>query len=195
MDKELYYKLQKEEAGEWSGRWADQMINALLDYVANFPKTHSILDIGCNTGRSLFELKKNGYHDILGVDLISEKIKEAQDKDLPAMVCDMHDLSPIREFWGKKFDLCFMSHVIEHSLDPAKAINEMLLTSRRGLIICPIQNDKPLLGTDPHTSPFTSEEEWIDVWTHIADYNSIYHLNRTRLGKEVWTYFIEKKND
>lgn len=43
-------------------------------------KDASILDYGCGYGRSCFQLYDNGYKNIIGVDISTEMIKQAQSK-------------------------------------------------------------------------------------------------------------------
>lgn len=187
MDLDKYIDIQRKEAGEWEGGWADQMVDALLKSVSNLPKDSKILDIGCNFGRSLFELDKNGYKNCYGIDIVPENTLAARKIGLNALTMNMEDLSM---FSDKYFDFAFMSHAIEHSLDPRKAILEMMRVSKSGLIICPIEESRKILVDSPHTSPFYSENEWINLFdkTNIIQINAR-HECKTRLGKEVWTYY------
>jgi len=198
MDEQTYYEVQASEAGTWEGRWADQMVDALLHAVKDLPKEAKILDIGCHTGRSLYELKNAGYTNAVGVDLIEANALEAGKKGLTVLTMNMEDLHILRD---QAFDFGFMSHAIEHSLNPHKAVKEMTRVCKHGLIICPIedmptekqlreQQDKP----SPHTHPFYSNEQWITVWEEAVGYASkLYreasHQEYRRLGREVWTTF------
>lgn len=183
-----YYKLQEEEAGEWSGGWADQMIEALCWYINNYSRHgDTLLDIGCNTGRSLYHIRDN-YPNInaFGVDLIKSKIESAKEKGLNAIEMDMHNL----KFSDKSFNLVFMSHVIEHSLDPKKVIAEAIRVAKNYVfIICPIEDHKQ--DNTPHTSPFLSVEEWLATVDEVAKGYLILNEEKNRLGKEIWTIIVK----
>lgn len=190
IDRDKYIKLQEEEAGEWEGGWADQMLSAFIEYVSSFPKDSRIIDIGCNTGRSLFELNKLEYTNNIGIDIVPSKIETAREKGLNVICLDMHDLS---HFSDDEFDIAFMSHTIEHSIDPVLALSEMHRIAKNGFVICPIEDNKKELGTDPHFSSFISNEEWIQTFEESCKnktYNlEVNHIPKQRLGREVWTFY------
>jgi len=187
MDYNKYYEIQKNEAGEISGGWANQMVNAFKEFLENKNFISKILDIGCAYGTGILEMQKLGYTNLIGIDLIKEKVDYGKNLGLNLFEMDMHNLT----FEDNFFDYSFMSHSIEHSLDPIKSITEMIrVTKKEALIIAPIEESYSTDINSPHTSPFYSEQEWIDLVKKI-DNNSvkIVHKNNFRLGKEVWTYF------
>lgn len=188
MDYNKYLKLQEEEAGTWDGAWADQMLFAFFDALKYYDLESKILDIGCNLGRSLLELNLKGYKNVYGVDLIESKTLHARKLGLNALTANMEDLSI---FSNNYFDFAFMSHAIEHSLNPEKAIEEMLRVSKSGLIICPIEESNKQNTIDtPHTSPFYSAQEWTSLFDKFSNKLKTYnHTMVSRLGKEVWTRY------
>lgn len=188
MDYENYYRIQKEEAGEISGGWANQMIAAFRSFLETKPKDSKILDIGCAFGTGVLTLKNEGWSNITGVDLISEKIKYGLDRGANLIVGDMHNLP----FDDNSFEYSFMSHSIEHSLDPVKAISEMVrVTSREGLIIVPLENtnSKPDANS-PHTSPIISREAWDRILIQLSI--GFITIPKMRMGQEYWSYFTKK---
>lgn len=185
MDLDKYLKIQETDAGEWEGEWANQMLDALFSHVSYLPKDAKILDIGCHTGRSLYELEKAGYSKAYGIDLIESKTKHAKKLGLNALTMNMEDLSM---FSDQYFDFGFMSHAIEHSLNPDKAIKEMLRVCKHGLIICPLDEKESKEENSPHVSPFFSQEEWESFINNIS-IKQLQHKSMKRLGKEIWTTF------
>lgn len=187
MNEKEYYDLQASEAGTWDGAWADQMLEALKESVKDLPKDAKILDIGCHTGRSLFELKKWGFANAVGVDLVTANSMEAGKKGLTVLTMNMENLNMLQD---GGFDFGFMSHAIEHSRDPVKAVKEMTRVCKSGLIICPLEEDKHQPdGPTPHTSPYYTREQWISDWEDGCLIAAISHTDMNRLGKEIWTRF------
>lgn len=188
-----YVKLQREEAGEWEGGWADQMVNAFLESTKDLPKDAAILDVGCHLGRGLYELQRAGFTNAIGVELVPEKVESARERGLTVHQADMHDLSM---FEDEQFDFAFMSHTIEHAMDPLLALQEVTRVSKAGLIICPLDQHVHELGSDPHTSPFTDADQWRDLWNKLTPRFqerqwSLTHTSKMRLGFEVWTEYRE----
>lgn len=112
-------------------------------------KKINVLDVGCNTGKTLFELFRNekNQNEYWGIDINKISLsfaKEYSSKLPPRFHFEKIDISKPR--WnkqlGKKFDLIIFSEVIEH-LYPAHqeiVLKELQkLTSNKGVIIitCP----------------------------------------------------------
>lgn len=189
---EKYYELQKNEAGTLTGAWVDQMVDAFRIFLESKDKNSKILDIGCAYGVGIMAMNKLGYTDIVGVDLVSEKLDHAMKNNLNVKQMDMHDL----QFLENEFDYSFMSHVIEHSIDPVKVVCEMIrVTKKMGFIIAPIEEPNSVpCTTTPHTSPFRSENDWLDVLKQVEKISNISFNTRRlfRMGEEIWTTFSKK---
>lgn len=71
-----------------------------------------ILDFGCGFGQNLLALKKDGYNNIVGVDIEKSVIEFCKSKGL-----DVKDSSNLNEFIKlnqNQFDFVIMSHALEH---------------------------------------------------------------------------------
>lgn len=191
-----YYDLQKNEAGTISGAWVDQMVSAFGEFLSDKEKNSKILDIGCGHGSGMLEMNKLGYNNITGVDLIHEKLEYAKNLGLNVKQMDMHQL----QLSENEFDYSFMSHVIEHSVDPVRVICEMIrVTKNIGFIIAPIEEPNGNSENSPHTYPFRSQEDWHYVLKKVTEktginFNSVFKNTKDgRLGEEIWTTFTKNK--
>jgi SAM-dependent methyltransferase len=73
-------------------------------------KESFILDIGCGYGQFLGAMKKEGYTNLLGIDINSEALTECKKKGIDAEL-----IEDICSFYPKqKFDFIIMNHVLEH---------------------------------------------------------------------------------
>lgn len=97
----------------------------------------NILDIGCGYGSFLFFLKSHGYKNVYGVDLSTEEIKLCKEMfGSYKLYCE--DAFEYVRKTKKKFDVIYLSHVIEHIekdklLDFLNNIRKIL--SKNGLLI------------------------------------------------------------
>lgn len=183
---EQEYKKLQEEGSDWSfgSKWGDQMEEAILEYFAYKSIDSLIIDVGCGEGRGLLALQKLGFTNLKGVDISTPKVLRAtKEYGLDVYECDFHDLSM---FADGQFDYLFCSHAIEHSLVPELVIKEFLRISAAGLVIVPIDPSKqPPLGKSPHTHNFSTVKQWTDLWDSVV----CEHVEKKRLGMEVWTYY------
>lgn len=95
-------------------------------------KKCKILDLGCGEARAYLYLS---HHDYFGLDCCEEALKIADDK-----VADGENLKlgMIEEipFKAKSFDVVFARHILEHSSDINKTLDEILRVLKpRGLLI------------------------------------------------------------
>jgi ubiquinone/menaquinone biosynthesis C-methylase UbiE len=191
VDFNEYYLSQKNDAGEDNGGWTQQMIDAILVFAKNYPKNSKILDLGCHTGRGLEALKNCGYTDLVGVDLIAENVQSVNKFGVSGVQADMHDLSM---FSTNYFDALFMSHAIEHAIDPVKVLKECFRISKDGLIIFPLEEYSLTRCSPPHYYVFRTTEDVFEVIKLTGETNkNIIYEYKNRLGPELWIYFKGKK--
>lgn len=81
---------------------------ALVDYVCEYAKANeSILDICCNQGRFLLELRRHGFTKLYGFDIMGaaiQKLKQSKDYDADLIHVE-HCLA--QEYFADKSDQCF----------------------------------------------------------------------------------------
>lgn len=180
-----YYNDQKNDAGEESGGWANQMIESFLGFVKDKPKDSKIVDVGCYTGVGLAVLRDRGFTNLTGIDLVRENITKLYQKDIVGIALNMEDMSIISDQY---FDILFMHHAIEHCINPRAAIIEAFRISKKGLIVFPIESDKPVVNP-PHYYTFRSVEDVINVVDSITTSKIKRLESKVRLGKELWLYY------
>jgi len=100
-------------------------------------KSSKILDFGCGFGQLIGALSKQGFTNLKGVDISSDAVNEAQKRGLPVFL-----ITSIQDFakGDEKFDVIFMSHVLEHFpkeevIPTLKLIKENLLLPNGRLFI------------------------------------------------------------
>jgi 2-polyprenyl-3-methyl-5-hydroxy-6-metoxy-1,4-benzoquinol methylase len=77
----------------------------------------AVLEVGCGTGELLTRLRADGYSRVRGVDVSPEACAIAKRRGLDVMCGTLEELRT-----EERFDLIFMSHVIEHVLDPLATV-------------------------------------------------------------------------
>ena len=94
----------------------------VLSYLENIGHPSKILDVGCGTGIASEELKRFGV--VYGVDISPKSIKEAMEYSR----CDKCYVGIAEElpFEDSMFDVVVCTEVMEHLLDPSKALSEMM---------------------------------------------------------------------
>jgi ubiquinone/menaquinone biosynthesis C-methylase UbiE len=180
-----YYLSQKNDAGEDEGGWKQQMLRAIESATEFLSKNAKIIDIGCYRGHGLTRLKELGFTNLVGVDLVFENIERvnALGEGISGICADMHDLSM---FTNQEFDFAFMSHSIEHAIDPVKVINEVFRIAKNGLIIFPIEFLAKRCNP-PHYYTFNNVNDVVEVLgSHIEKCRL---TGKKRLGHEIWCQF------
>ena len=102
------------------------------------PSQASIVDIGCGPGFLLKDLVEEGY-DCLGFDFNSDMLHIASDHyKIPTKLISVEDL---HEYNERRFNMCILSHVLEHLLDPVSALNKIQhIISPGGIIFIDLPN-------------------------------------------------------
>lgn len=89
-----------------------EMIDRLFSDVT---KDGTILDVGCGSGIALEILKKTGFTNAIGIDLVDKA-----DATVLVRKADMHSIP----YGDGSFDVIYSSHSLEHAYDPIKALSE-----------------------------------------------------------------------
>lgn len=73
-----------------------------LPRLSGLPPDAPILELGCGAGFLLEFLERQGFRDVLGIDVSTEQIAVAVERGLPAEVADAFDYLPTRprHFWA-----------------------------------------------------------------------------------------------
>ncbi|MGB1251525.1 MAG: class I SAM-dependent methyltransferase [Candidatus Promineifilaceae bacterium] len=173
-DIEDYYTHQSDIAKDGKNRsWLTRLIvrvSWLLDktiyidsdwYTAHFgPESQRILDIGCGSGRILSELKAIG-HTVVGLEPDPAARDVAQAQGL-TVYPGMAEAVP-EELVGSQFDTIFMTHVLEHSVDPLKSLRSVVdLLADGGKLIVEVPNNA---AVGFQRSGLTWR--WLDVPRHL----------------------------
>ncbi|MFC1783871.1 class I SAM-dependent methyltransferase [Planctomycetota bacterium] len=78
---------------------------------------HTLLDYGCGSGLLVAELRRRGYHRVIGYDAYNEKYID-------------------RDALGRQYDFVVLQDVIEHDENPAYLLDEVIKLTVPGGIVC-----------------------------------------------------------
>ncbi len=119
-----------------------------------------ILDIGCGGGQLLAELKQKG-HAVVGVEPDSDARKIAEERGVTVYAGTAEQLPD--EVVGQTFDAIFITHVLEHCVDPVTALsNSAELLSPNGKVTIEVPNHRAL-GFQKAGLTW----RWLDVPRHL----------------------------
>ncbi len=128
--------LQREQYAKGGiGRWYwDYRDRRSLSYIR---EEKDILDLGCGEGITLGKiLRQFPGRNVLGIDPSVEKVGICKDQQLPALQGSAYAL----DLEEQTLDCCLFLEVIEHLLEPQKALREIHRVLRKGgllLVIFP----------------------------------------------------------
>jgi len=130
--------LQREQYAKGGiGRWYwDFRDRRTFSYIGD---EQNILDVGCGEGITLEKLlQKFPDRNVVGIDYSPEKVSTCEQHQLPARQGNACGL----EFADQSMDCCLFLEVVEHLLDPLKALHEIHRVLRvGGLLLLIFPND------------------------------------------------------
>lgn len=99
-------------------------------FLAEIPRTASILEVGCNLGNQLLLLHEMGFEDLTGIDVQEDIVKKAQSRVPWARVTEGSALKI--PFHDASFDMVFTSGLLIHIApqDLPVAMNEIYRCAR-----------------------------------------------------------------
>ena len=101
-------------AGGKSGTYRRYLETFADDIVRTFPKSTSVLEVGCGDGWLLGRLLELGFTDVLGID--PSRAADSQTKNYLISGCFPKDIPASHQ--NRKFDLIILRHVLEHIETP-----------------------------------------------------------------------------
>jgi SAM-dependent methyltransferase len=142
------------------------------------PAPSRICDIGCGAGHVLAGLKALG-HDVVGVESDEDARRMAAAKGIEVFPGYAEDLP--EEVKGRTFDLVSMTHVLEHCLDPLRALrNAAALLRPGGYLAVEVPNNEAILARRSGPS-----------WYHCDAGRHVNFFTAKRLAKAVESLDLE----
>jgi SAM-dependent methyltransferase len=83
----------------------------------------TVLCVGCRNGLELDRFRAQGFEDVVGIDVFSDRPD--------VLVMDMHEMS----FEDASFDVIYASHSLEHSYDIDRVVREIERVARDGAVV------------------------------------------------------------
>jgi len=109
---------------------------ARFDYVNQLPENPSatILEIGCSNGNTgALALGQNKCGEYIGIEMHGEAAKIASEKITEVLVGDVETM--ILPWEENKFDVLILSEVLEHLVDPWKALGKLHRYLKPGALV------------------------------------------------------------
>jgi SAM-dependent methyltransferase len=94
------------------------------------PPGGSFLEIGCASGDILERMQRAGSRDVQGIEISGEACEQAWKRHLNVFHGTLDEFET-----DDKFDLVFMSHVIEHVLDPVATVAKIRTMLKPGGVL------------------------------------------------------------
>jgi len=95
-----------------------KIFNDLQKYVS--PKSR-IIEIGCGEGENLIVFKNKGFNDLTGLDPSSDCCKRLENFNIECIDKPLSEFATNLDI-NRKFDCVILSHVLEHFVEPEKAL-------------------------------------------------------------------------
>ena len=108
----------------------DHLYESLAPYAR---PDHAILDVGCAQGGFLDFLRHKGYKDLAGVDMTDLYVEKAREKKMYRIEKGNAEALP---FEDGSFDIVVLEQVLEHLIDPIRAVREAKRVLRKDGFFC-----------------------------------------------------------
>ena len=114
-----------------------------LKFITNLVnKNDRVLDLGCEDGTLLYELKKKGCSKLVGVEIDNKKVFESINKGIEVINLDINN--GLKRFNDNQFDVVILSQTLQSIKNVEETIEEILRISKRSIISFPNFAFKPL---------------------------------------------------
>lgn len=169
-----------------------------------FSSRANVCDLGCGSGDLLATLARLG-HDVTGVEPDPKAREVAIEKALRVFAGTAEELPA--EIENERYDCVVMSHVLEHTLDPGRAIgNAIRLLAEHGILVIETPNNQakglqrsgalwPWLDVPRHLNFFTSESLRAICEAHELRVRDLQYRGYTRQFDPDWIRTEERIRD
>jgi ubiquinone/menaquinone biosynthesis C-methylase UbiE len=142
----------------------------LYDLIAShLNKEYKIIDIGCATGGCLKYLTLKGFSNLFGVDPSEEYIKSAKQKSGHNFSIGSAECIPFND---NLFDVAILDQVLEHLVDPRKALREAGRVMKKGGLLC--------IGV-PDAARYSQVNSLDFIWFQIREHIQHFDLEHLKL--------------
>ncbi|NER51006.1 MAG: methyltransferase domain-containing protein [Symploca sp. SIO1A3] len=190
----------RENYDTWASNYEQDMIGdteylspqktaeTLLKYV---PKSAQILDAGTGTGIAGQILHQNGYRKLVAIDISSEMLNKARQKDVYSQLYQQVLGEPL-DFSSNSFDAIISVGVFTYNHAPSNAFDELIrITKPEGYIIFTMRPDFYESSQDFQAK--MTELESSGQWQFIERGEPYHPHPNTNLktSLEIWTYQVK----
>lgn len=163
-------------------------------YLSHVPKDVSFLDVGCNGGWLLNELKNSGYMNGQGISISKDDVKKCTERNVKVTLMDMNRIT----FPDNAFDVVWARHSLEHSITPLVALNHFKrIVKKEGLIVLvlPAYNE---ISLNARSHVFVLNEKQWEKLFRLLNLRLISFLHQQNYGQgyeEYWYLLGKEKID
>jgi len=168
--------MKKEYIFRNSKNWYTRSTNYASQHLIAFAVNNAdklILDVGCATGEYCQRLTKVGFRCV-GVDINSEYVAKAREKDVEAYVMDVKCL----KFPDKSFDTVLLFEVLEHVDSPSEILNEAKRVARKNILI-----------TTPNCTEFSTLKKHGLTYEHMLEEDHVNFFTKKDLEELLSNHF------
>ncbi len=129
----------------------------------------SVLDVGCGEGFAMAYFHRNGW-SVEGLDYSQSGVAAMNPQCLPALTTgDVDKLLQHKITSGQKYDLIWLSNVLEHVPDPISLMDQMHeLLNEAGVLVVTVPNDFSAVQRELIRQGHITEEFWIAPPDHLS---------------------------
>jgi homoserine O-acetyltransferase/O-succinyltransferase len=153
----------------------------------------SVLDLGCDTGGLLDQLRHRGHKNIMGVELDQDAVLACVSRGLDVVQYDLNQ--GLASFADRSFDWVVLSQTLQTVVDVKRVLLEMLRVGKRGIVSFPNLGYHEFRRelAEEGRSPGIDEAEgfhWYDTpnvrFLTIADFLAFCEENGIQIDEQIW---------
>ena len=114
-----------------------------FQYISDLiPKNSSVLDLGCENGELIKNLKSIGFKNTLGVEINESNVIECVSSDIQVVHSDLDSI--LLKFYDEQFDVAVLSQTLQSIKNVEKILRQMTRVSKYSIVSFPNFAFKPM---------------------------------------------------